>query len=152
MLKLVLGVESLPSLPSDNAMTINNDEDADQPADNSSAWKKWEDEIVLTYVKVHGTKWADVASLLPARTETSCRGRYRRMMKNLEKYGETKKPVKNRKANKANPKLMRDTIDSESSVDSMPFMVLPSEDELFAGIFNSHIENFRNVESPVTNF
>lgn len=81
------------------------------------------------------------------------------MMKNLEKHGEIvdgrksgyrsnsiKKITKNPKANKAKPKPGRDTIKSESDVDTVLLIdpceilidpcetVLPSEDELFADI------------------
>ena len=166
-IRLVLRGEPLLSLPVDNGMTID-DDDIPQPADNGPAWKKWEDEIILTYVKAHGPRWVDIASLLSGRTDNSCRNRHHRIIQNLEKHGEIvdgrksgyrsnsiKKIKKKPKANKAKPKPGRDTIDSESDVDNVLLIdscetVLPSEDELFAGILPTGEYEIFDLDDLVT--
>tara|TARA_B110000027_G_C16048569_1_gene268834 strand:+ start:196 stop:840 length:645 start_codon:yes stop_codon:yes gene_type:complete len=148
-IQLVLRGEPELSLP---AGTIH-DDDVHRPADSGSPWRTWEDEIILKYVEAHGPKWAEIASLLPGRTDNSCRNRHQRMMKNLGKYGDivdamksgyrsnSKSINKNQKAKKAGPKSEHHT-ESEPDDDTvllidpceMDQTVLPSEEELFSNI------------------
>lgn len=143
--------ESELSLPA--GMTID-DEDVHQPAGNVYTWQTYEDETILKYVEAHGPKWAEIASLLPGRTDSSCRNRHQRIMKNLAKYGEfvgdarkngyrkksgsIKKKIQKPKAKKVGPKSKRHESDDDTVLliepCEMDQTVFPSEEELFSDI------------------
>lgn len=54
---------------------------------NSSGWQHMEDAMMMRYVKDNGPKWSNMKTLIPGRTANSCRNRFQRIQKKLNKFG-----------------------------------------------------------------
>jgi hypothetical protein len=85
------------------------------PTINTEGWSGDEDRFILNFVKIYGTKWSQLAELIPSRTDNAIKNRwYGSISKRIDEGSNGLRPTSRKKSKKRKSEV-RETVEADIS-------------------------------------